>query len=59
MLPQAEINSKNGSEILFSMYEEKTLEFDSKHIENWRDDANNLMILVSHHTPFIKHIGSY
>jgi hypothetical protein len=34
------------------MYNEKALEFDSKHIENWREDANGLMILVSHRHPF-------
>ncbi|KAN0135925.1 hypothetical protein V8E53_006377, partial [Lactarius tabidus] len=33
------------SESLFSMYNKKALEFDSKHIENWREDANGLMIL--------------
>ena len=46
-LPQAETNSKDGAEALFSMYHQKALEFDSKHIENWREDANSLMILVS------------
>ena len=55
--PQAEINYNDGSDALFSLFNEKTMEFDSKHIENWREDANSLMILVSHRLPFIKHIG--
>ena len=56
-LPQAEVNYDDGSETLFSLYNEKTLEFDSKHIENWREDANSLVILVSHPLRFIKHIS--
>ncbi|KAN0135913.1 hypothetical protein V8E53_006365, partial [Lactarius tabidus] len=42
---QPETKSKDGSEALFSLYNEKTSEFDSKHIANWREDANGLMIL--------------
>ena len=34
--------------MLSSMYEEKMQEFDSMLVEDWREDANNLMILVSH-----------
>ena len=49
---QAETNLKDGSESLFSMYNEKALAFDSKHIENWREDANGLMILVRRRLPF-------
>ena len=30
------------------MYEEKMQEFDSMLVKDWREDANNLMILVSH-----------
>lgn len=57
-VPQAEIHSKDGYKILSSMYEEKMLEFDSMLIKNWREDANNFMILVSN-SPVIKHIGSH
>ena len=42
------------------MYNEKALEFDSKLIENWREDANGLMILVSHRpTLYLKLVWSY
>ena len=34
------------------MYNEKALAFDSKHIDNWREDANGLMILVRRRLPF-------
>ena len=47
MLLRAETSSKDGAEALFSMYHEKAFDFDLKHIENWREDANSLMILVS------------
>ena len=39
------------ADTIFSLYNKDTLEFDSKHIENWRDDANSLIILVSHRIP--------
>ena len=41
------------------MYEEKMQEYDLMLVKDWREDVNNLMILVSHHSPLIKHIGSY
>ena len=34
------------------MYNEKALAFDSKHIDNWREDANGLMILVRRRLSF-------
>ncbi|KAI9436615.1 hypothetical protein H4582DRAFT_1962123 [Lactarius indigo] len=40
-----ESNFDDGSDTLFSMYNEKALEFDSKLIQNWREDANNVMLL--------------
>ncbi|KAH9023015.1 hypothetical protein EDB84DRAFT_481148 [Lactarius hengduanensis] len=42
---RAAINFTDGSDILFSMYNEKTYESDSKLIQNWREDANGLMLL--------------
>ncbi len=51
-LSQAETNFNDGSDTLFSMYNEKKLEFDSKFIQNWREDANSVMLLVGHR-PFI------
>ena len=58
--PPAETNYNDGSEALFSLHNKKTMEFDSKHIENWREDANGLMILVSHAIlSFIRHAGFY
>ena len=57
--PQAEFNSKDETKILSTMYEEKMQEYDLMLVKDWREDVNNLMILVSHHSPLIKHIGSY
>ncbi|KAH9023737.1 hypothetical protein EDB85DRAFT_2150976 [Lactarius pseudohatsudake] len=42
---RATINFTDGSDFLFSMYNEKTYESDSKLIQNWREDANGLMLL--------------
>lgn len=41
----------DGSDALFSMYNEITAERDQKLAENWREDANAIMLLVSQHTP--------
>src|SRR6266702_398824 len=49
---QAETIFTDGSDTLFSMYNEKMFEFDSKLIQNWREDANSVMLLISHHCPF-------
>ncbi|KAI9449380.1 hypothetical protein BJY52DRAFT_1307754 [Lactarius psammicola] len=42
---QAKTNFLDGSDTLFSMYNEKACEFDSKLIRNWREDADNLILL--------------
>jgi hypothetical protein len=37
----------DGSDALFSMYNEMAAERDQKLAENWREDANAIMLLVS------------
>ena len=39
----------DGSDALFSMYNEKADARDRKLAENWREDANAIMLLVSQH----------
>ncbi|KAI0299088.1 hypothetical protein B0F90DRAFT_631559 [Multifurca ochricompacta] len=41
----SESNFTDGSDTLFSMYNDKTAEYDRKLAENWREDANGVMIL--------------
>ena len=41
----------DGSDALFSMYNEIAAERDQKLAENWREDANAIMLLVSQHHP--------
>lgn len=42
---QAESSFTDGSDVLFSLYNEKAAEYDQKLAENWREDAQGLMIL--------------
>lgn len=54
-LPTQKLNSPSremtdftdGADALFSMYGEMAAEGDRKLAENWREDANNIMLLVS------------
>ena len=54
-LPTQKLNSPSremtdftdGADALFSMYNEMAAEGDRKLAENWREDANNIMLLVS------------
>ena len=39
----------DGSDALFSMYNEMAADRDRKLAENWREDANAIMLLVSQH----------
>ena len=41
----------DGSDALFSMYNEISARRDQKLAENWREDANAIMLLVSQHHP--------
>lgn len=42
----------DGSDVLFSLYNEKAGEYDQKLAENWREDAQGIMLLVSRITRF-------
>jgi hypothetical protein len=42
----AEGSFTDGSDVLFSLYNEKAAEYDQKLAENWREDAQGVMILV-------------
>jgi hypothetical protein len=43
---QAENSFTDGSDILFSLYNEKAADYDQKLAENWREDAQAIMLLV-------------
>jgi hypothetical protein len=43
---QAESSFNDGSDVLFSLYNDKAAEYDQKLAENWREDAQGIMILV-------------
>ena len=43
---QAEGSFADGSDVLFSLYNEKAEEYDQKLAENWRVDAQGIMLLV-------------
>lgn len=43
---QAESSFTDGSDVLFSLYNEKAAEYDQKLAENWREDAQGIMLLV-------------
>jgi len=43
---QAESSFTDGSDVLFSLYNEKAAEYDQKLAENWREDAQGVMLLV-------------
>jgi len=43
---QAENSFNDGSDVLFSLYNEKGAELDQKLAENWREDAQGIMLLV-------------
>lgn len=43
---QAESSFTDGSDVLFSLYNEKAAEYDQKLAENWREDARGIMLLV-------------
>ena len=42
----AESSFTDGSDMLFSLYNEKAAEYDQKLVENWREDAQGIMLLV-------------
>jgi hypothetical protein len=46
---QAMTDFTDGSDALFSMYNEMAADRDRKLAENWREDANATMLLVSQH----------
>jgi hypothetical protein len=48
---QAMTDFTDGSDALFSMYNEMAAERDKKLAENWREDANAIMLLVSQRFP--------
>ena len=43
---QAENSFNDGSDVLFSLYNDKAAEYDQKLAENWREDAQSIMLLV-------------
>ena len=48
---QAESGFTDGSDVLFSLYNEKAAEYDQKLVENWREDAQGIMLLVRSAVP--------
>ena len=48
---RATSNFTDGADALFSMYNEMAAERDRNLVENWREDANSIMLLVSQHHP--------
>jgi hypothetical protein len=42
----------DGSDVLFSLYNEKAEEYDQKLAENWREDAQGIMLMVSYANRF-------
>jgi hypothetical protein len=49
----------DGSDALFSMYNEMAAERDKKLAENWREDANAIMLLVSQHHHPVEYVGAH
>jgi len=43
---ESEGSFTDGSDMLFSLYNEKAAEHDQKLAENWREDAQGIMVLV-------------
>ena len=48
---QVESGFTDGSDVLFSLYNEKAAEYDQKLVENWREDAQGIMLLVRSTVP--------
>ena len=54
---QAMTDFTDGSDALFAMYNEMAANRDQKLAENWREDANAIMLLVSQRLPhLIEHV---
>ena len=50
---QAMTDFTDGSDALFAMYNEMAAKRDQKLAENWREDANAIMLLVSQGLPHL------